>query len=105
VVEGNALVGIITAADILDAFVQLSGVAERTYRIALGAKHGKADEAHVRAVVGRLHGELKWLHYDGEQRPPQVHLRLKVRRVDELVTGLEAAGFDVISVVAPARKR
>ncbi len=105
VVDGNELVGLITAADILDAFVQLTGVAEPTYRIALGVKRSKTDIARVRAIVERLNGELKWLHYDGEQRPPQIHLRLKVRRVDDVVTGFEAAGFDVLSVVAPARKR
>ena len=104
VVEGGKLVGILASADILDAFVDLSGVGEATYRIVLSGAKGKPAERLVREVVGQQRGELKWLHPD-TQHPDKLHLRLKARRVDDVVTALEAAGFNVDAVVAPAGSR
>jgi acetoin utilization protein AcuB len=99
VVEEGRLVGILSSADILDAFVELSGVAEPTYRIALlGKNRSSADE--IRQIVLRNRGEIKWLHRAAEGRRPEVQLRVKIRRVDDLVTALEAAGFEVTAQVA-----
>ena len=39
------------------------------------------------------------MHRDSE-RPSRLHLRIKSRGVDDLVTALEAAGFDVTAVVS-----
>ena len=105
VLEGKRLAGILTVADVLDAFVDLSGVEEPTYRLVLTPVDGRWTEAEIRHLVADKHGELKWLHRDTKRRPSQVHLRLKSRRVDDIVTSLEAAGFDVVSIVAPGRKR
>jgi acetoin utilization protein AcuB len=104
VVERSTLVGILTSSDILDAFVDISGVAETTYRVTLSGAQGKQAEQEVRQVVQRTRSELKWLQRDS-RNPTQVHLRLKAPRIDDLVTGLEAAGFEVTSVVAPSRRR
>ncbi len=104
VVEGNALRGILTATDVLDAFVDLSGVAEPTYRIVLAAKGVPQPESRIRRVVEHCRGELKWLHRDERKRPPKFHLRLRARRLDDVVTELEATGFEVAAVVAPSRK-
>lgn len=104
VVDGGKLVGILASSDILHAFVDLSGVGEATYRITLSGASGKLAERRVREVVSVQHGELKWLHPDTRQRN-KLHLRLKARRVDDVVTALEAAGFNVDAVVAPSRSR
>jgi acetoin utilization protein AcuB len=104
VVDGGKLVGILASADILDAFVDLSGVGEATYRIVLSGAKGKQAERQVRELVVQKHGELKWLHPD-TRHPNKLHLRLKSRRVDDIVTALEAAGFNVDVVVAPAPSR
>ena len=105
VVDGAALLGILTASDVLDAFVDLSGVAEPTYRIVLTGEPGKQFEARIRHIVEKRRGELKWLHYDAKHRPAEIHLRVKVRHVDDVESDLEAAGFEVSSVVAPPRVR
>jgi acetoin utilization protein AcuB len=105
VVAEKRLEGILTASDVLDAFVELSGVGEPTYRLVLsGKKMSKQSEARLRKIIDQNHGELKWLHHDAKQRPAETHLRLRVRRVDDVVTALEAAGFDVARVVS-AKKR
>jgi acetoin utilization protein AcuB len=104
VVAEKRLEGILTASDVLDAFVELSGVGEPTYRLVLSGKASKRSEARLRRIIDHNHGELKWLHYDAKQRPPETHLRLKVRRVDDVVTELEAAGFDVARVVSAPKR-
>ena len=104
VVDGGKLVGILASSDVLTAFVDLSGVGEATYRIVISGAGGKLAERRVREVVTARHGELKWLHPD-TRHPNKLHLRLKARRVDDVVTALEAAGFNVDALVAPARSR
>ena len=104
VVDGGKLVGILASSDILDAFVDLSGVGEATYRIVLSGAKGKQAERQVREVVTQKHGELKWLHPDA-RHASKLHLRLKSRRVDDIVTALEAAGFNVDALVAPSGSR
>jgi acetoin utilization protein AcuB len=104
VMDGNKLVGILSAADVLDAFVDLSGVGEATYRIVLSGAKGKQAQQQVRQVIQAGRGELKWMHPDTRQ-PSKLHLRLKANRIDDIVTGLEAAGFDVNALVAPSAGR
>lgn len=101
VVDGGKLVGILTSSDILDAFVDLSGVGEATYRIVISGAQGRLAERRVREVVSAQRGELKWLHPDTRDRS-KLHVRLKTRRIDDVVTALEAAGFNVDTVVSPA---
>ena len=96
VVEGSRLVGILTTTDVLDAFVDLSGVAEATTRIILTCKGGRNARRQIHEIVHGCHGELKWFHQHGRQ----LHLRVKNGRVNDTVTALEGAGFDVTAVVA-----
>lgn len=96
VAEKNRVVGILTTSGILQAFVDLSGVAELTTRIILNLKDGRGSERKVREIVHGCHAELKWIHREGRR----LDLRVKARHVDEVVTALEAAGFDVTAVVA-----
>ncbi len=104
VVEGTKLVGILSSSDVLDAFVDLSGVSEATYRIVLSGAKGKPAQQQVRQIVHSGRGELKWLHPDSRDTD-RLHLRLKARRVDDIVTGLEAAGFEVTALIAPSARR
>jgi len=96
VVEKARVVGILTTTDVLRAFVALSGAAEPTTRIIVSSKAGRGIERQIRRVVHASHGELKWIHRQGQE----LHLRLKARHVDEIVTALEAAGFNVSAVVS-----
>jgi acetoin utilization protein AcuB len=104
VVDGNKLVGILTASDILDAFVDLSGVGEATYRIMISGAKGRQAQQQVRQAITNTHGELKWLHPDSRD-PSKLHLRLKARHIDDVVTAIEAVGFEVDALVAPSGSR
>jgi acetoin utilization protein AcuB len=99
VLDRKQLVGIITVADVLDAFVALSGAAEATHHVAITGR-GRALEERARRAVERAHVELRWIHRRPRVRPPELLMRVKVKRADDLVTALEAAGLDVLRVVA-----
>jgi acetoin utilization protein AcuB len=101
VVDGKTLAGIITGSDVLEAFVELSGVAEPSFRVSIVNRRGKNAEPQIRKIAERRRAEIKWLH----QGPSQLQLRVKTRRIDDLVTELEGAGFEVASVVASATRR
>jgi acetoin utilization protein AcuB len=103
VVDHKQLIGIITVADILDALVALSGVGEPTYRLAVSGR-SRGLEGRVRRIVDRVRGEIKWMHRDPTATPIQLHLRAKVKRIDDLVTALEADGETVLRVVAAQRR-
>jgi acetoin utilization protein AcuB len=104
VVENNKLVGILSASDVLDAFVDVSGVGEATYRIIVSNARGKQAARHIRQLVDQCRMDLKWLHPDSRDASI-VHLRLKGNRLDDFTTAIEAAGFNVDSVVAPSTSR
>jgi len=101
VVEKNNLVGILTTSDVLDAFVDLSGVAEPTFLLMLEA--GKRSDREIRQVIERTPAEVKWIGRD-RQKPGRAHVRLKARRIDDIVDALEGAGFEVCSMVVPPRR-
>lgn len=103
VVEGKALIGILSGSDVLDAFVEFCGVLEPTYHLVVSGADGANAKWQVRRVIEQQRADLKWIYRD--KRSGQVHLRLKTPRVDDVVTALEAAGFEVSTVVAPARRQ
>lgn len=104
VVERKQLVGIITVADVLDAFVALSGVNEATYRLVMSGRGGQAMEARARRAIEQAGGTVKWLHRNSRARPQQLHLRVKVERINRLVVALEAEGFAILRVAATPRR-
>lgn len=104
VVEQKQLIGIITVADVLDALVALSGVSDATYRLVLSGRGGQAMETRARQAVERAGGEVKWLHRNSRPRPQQLHLRVKIKRIDPLLVALAAVGFVILRVdAAPGR--
>lgn len=103
VVERKQLVGIITVTDVLDALVALSGVSQATYRLVVSGSGGQAMEPRARRAVERAGGELKWLHREPHPRPQRLHMRVKIKRVEDVVGALEAEGFEVLRVVAAPR--
>lgn len=100
VVQDGELVGIVTTADVLAVFVTLSGVAEPSYRIVLKAPTTSGTTAKVRRLIEAKRGEVLWLHRGSGKHRDQLHVRLKVRDIEEITLGLESAGFEVTTVVA-----
>jgi len=105
VVEDDQLVGILTSSDILDAFVELTGVAGPTFLMLMNTSDPMNAETRVQEIVTQRRGTIKWLHCDRDRSPARIQLRLAGRRVDDIATALEAAGFDVTGLVAGQGRR
>ena len=103
VVDDRRLVGIITTADVLDAFVEFCGVTEPTYHLMLAGSGGAGTRWRVRRIIDQKHGDLKWIYRD--RRSGKVDLRLKATNIDDIVSALEADGFDVSTILSPGRQR
>ena len=104
VVDGGRLVGIVTGSDVLDAFVELSGVTEPSYRLTVSGDADDGAEPVIRRVVEQTHAELKWLHRVRRGHQSEFQARLKARRIDDVVTKLEAAGLEVSGVVSSRKQ-
>jgi acetoin utilization protein AcuB len=103
VVDHHKLVGIITTVDVLNAFVEFCGVAEPTYHLMLAGRGGPELRWRVRRIIDQKRGDLKWIYRD--RRSGKVHLRLKTTKIDDIVSALEADGFDVSTILSPSRQR
>ena len=102
VVENGHLIGILTTADVLDAFVDLSGVREATTQMVIADAKGSKAPEQIRDAVRKARGEIKWLHRDAKD-PSRLLLRLKGPRIDDIEYALEAAGFTVDAVIGSSR--
>ena len=62
---------------------------------------------HAADVIGCIvranRGELEWLSGNQLRHATRMHLRLRAERIYDIVTALEAAGFDVVRVVTTGR--
>jgi acetoin utilization protein AcuB len=103
VVDRTKLVGLVSTSDMLDAFVELCGVAEPTYHLLLSGGGAKEVKWRVRRVIDRQHGDLKWLYRN--PRSGTVHLRIRTTNIGDIVAGLEADGFEVSTILSPTRRR
>jgi len=99
VVDNHKLVGIITTTDMLDAFVEFCGVSESTYHLILGGSGGTDPRWRVRRIIDRKRGDLKWIYWN--RRFGKLQLRVKGTRVDDIVSALEADGFEVSKILSP----
>src|SRR5574337_1017503 len=81
VLENRTLVGILTASDVLDAFVELSGVGDPTYHLTLTGSRGLADW-QIRRIIEHKRGEVKWMYPVGQRRAGRIHVRVKTRDID-----------------------
>lgn len=96
------LLGILTSADILDAFVHLSGVREMSHLVAITASAAARNvERKVRRLVDRYHGDIRWMHVE-RNRQVRAQMRVRCSRIDDVLAALEAEGYDVALVVGTA---
>lgn len=102
VVENGRLIGILSSADVLDAFVDLSGVGEATTQMVIADAKGSKAPEQVREAVRKARGEIKWIHRD-DKDPSRLLVRLKGPRVDDIECALEAAGFTIDAIIASSR--
>ncbi len=101
VVEGDRLVGVITTSDVLNAFLEVMGAAQRTSTridfILEGLDHGLVEAAKIVSehgaeilAVGTYRDKL------GEN--PVCYMRVLGRDPEAVAKALRSAGFDVLGV-------
>jgi acetoin utilization protein AcuB len=104
VIDNKQLLGIVTSTDILDAFVDLSGVTEPTYYLTVTGADTAEAERQIRMLILQYRGYIRWMHRDSRKRGAPLRLRVEVKRIEDLVTELEAAGFEVEGLVSSTRR-
>jgi hypothetical protein len=101
--RGAKLVGILTTADVLDAFVAFSGVAQPSYRLVVVPAKRSSVESMAEIVKG-THSEVRWIRERRARGAREVQLRVATRDIEGVVTALEAAGHSVsCTVTSPAQ--
>jgi hypothetical protein len=78
---------------------------EALYQVVVSVGACGDEEYAIRHLVERTRGELKQLRHETQGRQARLHLYLGRTRIDDVVTALEGAGFDVGAVVATLQPR
>lgn len=106
VVDGDGqLRGIITTADVLDAFIDLSGLAGPSCLLMLDCGSVRNPELLAHQIVGRHGGQLRWMEFATRWKPPRLRLRITAADVNEIADALEAAGFSISGLVSDSKVR
>ena len=101
VLQGDALVGIITTSDILQAFLEVMGASEEgTIRIDLLLEGNGNDLSAASQAIADEGGEIfgvgtyreKW------EESPVYYVRTRASDPDRVVEGLKTKGFTVLGV-------
>jgi len=97
VLDGNALVGIVTGVDILDALLRLTGVERPSGRLEVRLADRPGELArltrHLSELGVNIHSVLSYPN--GEQRG-RIVLRVGTMDIRALADGVCAAGFEVL---------
>lgn len=100
VMDGGALVGIISESDLLQALIELTRVLEPTTLIELECEEGMPPVQRIRALLKRKGGHVPWMSAvpgAGGRARVALRVRMPVGHAPEQI--LEEAGFPVLSCV------
>jgi acetoin utilization protein AcuB len=97
VLEGDALVGIVTGIDLLDALLRLTGVDKPSGRMELRLSDRPGEVARLTALIaGRKLNILSILTYPEGEGYVRIVLRVSTVETRTLAQELRRAGFDVV---------
>jgi acetoin utilization protein AcuB len=96
VVENGKLVGIITESDIFDALIDIMGIKDQGYRLAIDYSEDKPGElARIAGIIAGYGINISHLAFFKRE----IVIRVNTLNVDTLVKGLADNGYKVISVL------
>ena len=78
---------------------------EALYELVVSVGVHCEEEPAIRHVIARTRGELRQLRHETRGPHARLHLYLGRTRIDDVVTALEGAGFDVGAIVATLQPR
>lgn len=98
VVEDGHIVGIVTEKDLFNTFVNLMHAPAPGARITLKVENRVGVLAEVCRIVSDLGIFILTIATFGDQAHPEIILKVREQKVDELVQNLNAAGYQVVNV-------
>lgn len=100
VLDSGRLVGVITASDLLSAFIEVMGLLKATTRVDVLVNEDKGGLEMVTKIIKDHDCDIVNVAMDSTQGKKKVYyFRLEQCDVDELAKDLEAAGHQVLSVM------
>lgn len=99
--DGKKLIGIITRTDILEAFLDLTGINDKGTRLSLSTKDEPGILANITNIIKNHNINIvhvaNYTHI-GPDNHSEIVIRLATLEVDNLVTNFKDAGYEVLSV-------
>ena len=100
VMDGNQLVGVITASDLLSAFIEVMGLLKSTTRLDVLVNEEKGGVEMVTKIIKAHDCDIVNVATDSKEGKKKVYyFRLENCDAEPLVKDLEAAGHQVLSVM------
>ncbi len=100
VMDGDQLVGVITASDLLSAFIEVMGLLKSTTRLDVLVNEEKGGVEMVTKIIKAHDCDIVNVATDSKEGKKKVYyFRLENCEAEPLVKDLEAAGHQVLSVM------
>lgn len=100
--ENNKLIGIITDADILGAFIEIIGRNDRGTRIALEAKNQVGVFADIASIISSYDMNITHVidYYSQQDKAStEIIIRVDSLETDALVAELKSKGYKIVSLI------
>lgn len=101
VVEGKKLVGIITRTDILESFLELTGINDTGTRISIQTKNETGILANIASIIKEHNINIIHVtnyNHIGDDDDNEIVIRLASLDTDAVVASLKAAGYEILNV-------
>lgn len=100
VLDKGRLIGVITASDVLSAFIEVMGVLHSSTRLDLRIDESKGGVDDVVKIIKDTNGEVVNVAMDSHSGKNKVYyFRLENCDIEPIVAAIEAAGHKVLSVM------
>lgn len=101
VVEGTKLVGIITRTDILESYLDLTGINSPGTRISIETEDRPGVLADITSIIKEHQINIAHVanyNHIGPHDDDEIIIRLATQEADEVISSLESAGFKILNV-------
>mgnify|MGYP001822957826 CR=1 FL=1 len=101
IVEGKKLVGIITRTDILESFLELTGINDTGTRISLRTKNETGILANIANIIKEHNINIIHVanyNHIGDNDDNEIIIRLATLDTTEVIQSLEDAGYEVLNI-------
>ncbi len=101
ITEGKKLVGIITRTDIIESFLELTGINDQGTRISLSAKNEPGILANISSIIkdeGINIVHVANYNHIGDDDENEIVIRVASLETDSLLASLKEAGYEILNI-------